>query len=419
MDVSSEVEINDPSNPFTLRGQGDQAVAQAPPLVIEDETINYLVKAMEDGDRLPNTPASLGKRVRRRALIVAPQYAAHLPKYRPLPATIYDVYSVHRMLTQCGYDRADIRILVDGCPEPPTKDNMCESLKWLVSSTQAGDYRYFHFSGHGTHLPSSKGEGKEALRIPEPEQRGVKTHQADQIDHELEPPPNTQYTQVRSLQVDRKDIDYYNEAIVTSYKPLLMFGAKAENIAEHNMIRDSALNGYFSELPENSKLTCTLDTYSITRLDLNYEKIDPYIKLDNNFKLAGAGFRGRMFSNISQGQAPREPSKILTRVDDLIGQLSIQDTAIVDSPQHFAVEPITPVSPEDSFFLPGTSTSQSPPSIRGARTKTIVQNITSPPVISSVNTMKELLPAEEANRDNIKADMVMIILRPYTGKTEH
>ncbi|KAG8700529.1 hypothetical protein FRC09_005907, partial [Ceratobasidium sp. 395] len=256
----------------------------------------------------------------------------------------------------------------------------------------AGRLPLFSF-GHGTHLPSSKEQGKEALKIPEPEQRGVKIHQVDQVDYELEPPLDSQYTQVRSLEVDQKDIDYYNEAIVTSYKPLPTFGAKDKDPMEYNMIRDSVLNDYFSELPKNSKLTCTLDCCHSARL------------INNNFKLAGAGFRGRMFSTISQGQAPREPPKTFTRVDDL-QQLNIQNTTNIVSSAPLTAEPGTLISSENGFLSSGASTPQGLPSIRGARTNTLVHNMTSPPVISGVSKMKELLPAEEANRDNIKADML-------------
>ncbi|KAG8763862.1 hypothetical protein FRC12_008376 [Ceratobasidium sp. 428] len=93
MDVSLEVEVNHLSSSSALRGSVDQTVAQAPTIVIEEDIINYLVDAMAAGDQTP------GKRVQRRALIVAPQYEAHFRKYRPLPATIYDVYRVHQMLS--------------------------------------------------------------------------------------------------------------------------------------------------------------------------------------------------------------------------------------------------------------------------------------------------------------------------------
>ncbi|KAG8684525.1 hypothetical protein FRC08_013644 [Ceratobasidium sp. 394] len=123
MDVSLELDVNYSDSRPTLRGSMDPTVSQAS--VVDISTLQYISKAIEDGDHLPNTEASLGAKTQRRALIVAPQYEVHFTKYQPLPATLNDIYNVHKMLTQRGYDRRNIRILVDGDGDTaPTRDNI-------------------------------------------------------------------------------------------------------------------------------------------------------------------------------------------------------------------------------------------------------------------------------------------------------
>ncbi|KAG8684524.1 hypothetical protein FRC08_013643, partial [Ceratobasidium sp. 394] len=109
---------------------------------------------------------------------------------------------------------------------------------------------------------STKEQGKEALRIPE--------HRSNSLpmDHELNVSSNRgmQYARVSSLHVNPQDIKYYNEAIVTSYKSLPLLDTLRKDVTEYNMIRDSVLNDFFSELPERCNLTCTLDCCHSGRL---------------------------------------------------------------------------------------------------------------------------------------------------------
>ncbi|KAG8730334.1 hypothetical protein FRC12_020334 [Ceratobasidium sp. 428] len=97
----------------------------------------YILQAIKSGDTLPNTKSSLDARVQRHALIIAPQYQAHLPGYDHLPGTLTDVYNVHRMLRQCGYNKANIRVLVDGSQGEPTKENVVRIFSVLFLSLAA------------------------------------------------------------------------------------------------------------------------------------------------------------------------------------------------------------------------------------------------------------------------------------------
>ncbi|KAG9124019.1 Ca(2+)-dependent cysteine protease [Ceratobasidium sp. 392] len=393
MDVSLEPDVGYSSDGPTVRGLKDQATSQADHVVVEHSTLKDILQAISDGDRLPNTEASLMRKVRRRALIVAPQYEVHFASYQPLPATLNDVFNVHQMLVHYKYDKADIRILVDGCSDTdPTSENIIESLKWLVSNAQPGDYRFFHFSGHGTHILSTKEEGKEALTIPE--QRGSAI---PELDHELNASPSTAYTRVSSLKVNPQDIKYYNEAIITSYKRLPLLDSLTKSATEYNMIRDSVL------------FDLAHGAYMLTGIE--------QLLTDNNFKLAGAGFRGRCFFASSQGDIPEEPSESLTGMGELIEQFSTQTIKDLTPPESStnsstsvedtSLSPDAPVSRDSSYRYRGARNQP----IKSIAPLPLAQNYTSPPLMSksaeqSTGQLTELLPAQEANRDKIKADML-------------
>ncbi|CAE7208495.1 unnamed protein product [Rhizoctonia solani] len=80
------------------------------------------------------------------------------------------------MLLKHGYEQGNIRILVARAGNTtqykcqPTKKNIMKSLAWLVQGARKGDYRYFHFSGHGEVFESST--GKVAREIPKDRGKG-------------------------------------------------------------------------------------------------------------------------------------------------------------------------------------------------------------------------------------------------------
>ncbi|KAG8681579.1 hypothetical protein FRC09_017384, partial [Ceratobasidium sp. 395] len=234
-------------------------------------------------------------------------------------------------------------------------------------------------------------KGKETLKIPEKRSNSLP------LDHELNASSKQQYERVSELSAPKQEITYYNEAIITTFKPVPLLESLTKDVTEYNMIRDSVLNEYFSQLPENSRLTCTLDCCHSGRM------------LNNNFKLAGAGFRGRSVYSSAQGNAPKEPTGDFTRMDDLMEQHNKQ--ANQNPFPQYSFNTANASIPADSTSLsPDTSTAQTLPVERGKPARAVaasappmVHNYTSPPLVSK---MTELLPAEEASRDKIKADML-------------
>ncbi|KAG8684014.1 hypothetical protein FRC08_013945 [Ceratobasidium sp. 394] len=137
---------------------------------------SYLEFNILRGDRLGGTVKSVESSTPRRALIVAPIYDDHetmnsTPGIRWMPSTVRDAKLMHQTLVQRGYDPANIRILADGFRfngvTDPTRENIMDSLDWLVAGVEPGDYRFFHFSGHGVRVASEKGKGKEARKVYE------------------------------------------------------------------------------------------------------------------------------------------------------------------------------------------------------------------------------------------------------------
>lgn len=71
-----------------------------------------------------------------------------------LKGCINDVKNVYNFLVNhCGYSPSDIRILTEEAGKTtPTKVNIEENIKWLVTNNMPGDTLVFHFSGHGANV---------------------------------------------------------------------------------------------------------------------------------------------------------------------------------------------------------------------------------------------------------------------------
>lgn len=101
--------------------------------------LEELETIMNNGDKLPNTVASLETKVKRRALLVAVQYDGDWRFKRDeashMLSSPRDVLPVYHMLLNCGYEAQNIRILVAGVVDSslshPTKKNILDSLEWL------------------------------------------------------------------------------------------------------------------------------------------------------------------------------------------------------------------------------------------------------------------------------------------------
>jgi hypothetical protein len=74
---------------------------------------------------------------------------------------INDVLGVREALVErLGFERSQIELLTDapaaGSLVMPTGVNIKNALDRMVSQAQSGDVLFFHYSGHGTIIPSSK-----------------------------------------------------------------------------------------------------------------------------------------------------------------------------------------------------------------------------------------------------------------------
>ncbi|KAH7319540.1 hypothetical protein B0J17DRAFT_685958 [Rhizoctonia solani] len=290
-------------DPKTERGQGAQNIEQGclGRAVLSFDTIRELQLAIKIGDRLPNKPL---KRVRRRALLIAIQYKADGRRdVDHLSSTPNDILRVYKMLGKHGYDASNIRILserfMDDDMSDPTKENLQLSLEWLVQGAQSGDYRYFHFSGHGEVFKCRSGKGKIARVIPE-SLAGRKADDTDVVPLASsgltgETTGDQRGTRIFGQKVPRSELVLYNEAMLTLWKsPSLQHEASMteEQLDDYNRILDVDLNAVFSQLPPGCTLTTTLDCCHSGRM------------LNAGHKLAGSGFRGS-WNGDSQDPKPR------------------------------------------------------------------------------------------------------------------
>ncbi|KAF8693815.1 hypothetical protein RHS03_08351, partial [Rhizoctonia solani] len=158
-----------------------------------------------------------------------------------------------------------------------------KSLEWLVRGTRRGDYRYFHFSGHGEIFEDPS--GKLARKIPE---GGVDPKEDDS---ELYG-DQTDKLRVTSQTIDVSELKRYSEALSAYCHDKPPHATREFDVVDWQnsyRIRDKELNQVFSSLPEGSTLTCTIDCCHSGRI------------ANNNFKLLGAGFRGSMVCDENTG----------------------------------------------------------------------------------------------------------------------
>lgn len=87
----------------------------------------------------------------KRALLVGINYKGTSAE---LNGCINDVKHIREFLVkQCGYPESGIRMLVDEAGSlSPTRANIEDAIRWLVSGNMSGDTLFFHYSGHGAHI---------------------------------------------------------------------------------------------------------------------------------------------------------------------------------------------------------------------------------------------------------------------------
>ncbi|KAL2313552.1 Metacaspase-1 [Schizosaccharomyces pombe] len=87
---------------------------------------------------------------KRKALLIGINY---LNTQNELQGCINDVMSTSQLLIQrYGYKQEDMVIMTDTASNQraiPTRQNMLDAMRWLVSDAQPNDALFFHYSGHG------------------------------------------------------------------------------------------------------------------------------------------------------------------------------------------------------------------------------------------------------------------------------
>ncbi|KAF8594737.1 hypothetical protein BDV93DRAFT_528471 [Ceratobasidium sp. AG-I] len=253
-----------------LPGRADKPSEMPDP---SEDDIQYLESAINQGDRLAGSDVGVQKSAKRRALIVAPRYADHdyanTPGIKYMPTTVRDARLIHDALGKRGYGLGNIRILADGFRTPgsaPTRQNILDSLQWLVAGTGQGDYRFFYFTGHGVRLPSEEGKGKKARKVNEGGKSG-----SDDYERDINIDPSKR---LASQTVLARELTYYIQAIVTQISVSLHQAGVSYYIEDHEM------NKIFSQLPVDSNITCVMDCCASGRM------------INNSVKVMGSGFRG-------------------------------------------------------------------------------------------------------------------------------
>ncbi|CAE6412072.1 unnamed protein product [Rhizoctonia solani] len=223
-----------------------------------------LEELMRVGDNLPNTVASLGAKLKRRALLVGVQYEGDRrfiqSQSELMLSTPTDVLMVYHMLLTRGYEPQNIRILVEGVMHNPLthprKQNIIDSLEWLFESADPGDYRYFHFSGHGYAYEVEEGQGKKA--VPRPVASTLVVH-----------PDSNSLTDndESSRSAPGNRAKFYREALLTEWKYppveelVRMEMSGSLRLIEYTRISDEELNVMIAKLPKGCVLTVTLNCF--------------------------------------------------------------------------------------------------------------------------------------------------------------
>ncbi|KAH9960607.1 caspase domain-containing protein [Russula dissimulans] len=96
---------------------------------------------------------------RRKALCVGINYTG---QQNPLSGCVNDANDIHQFLIeQYRYPHSNIILLTDDNPDPhskPTRENLLNSMRWLVEDSHADDALFVHYSGHGGRVRDMHGD---------------------------------------------------------------------------------------------------------------------------------------------------------------------------------------------------------------------------------------------------------------------
>jgi len=95
----------------------------------------------------------------KRALLIGINYRGQKGELR---GCINDVNNVRQYIVQHGYDAGNMRVLTDDNQSAmPTKQNILDGFRWLMSGVRPGDSLFIHYSGHGGREKDRDGDEKD------------------------------------------------------------------------------------------------------------------------------------------------------------------------------------------------------------------------------------------------------------------
>ncbi|CAE6421078.1 unnamed protein product [Rhizoctonia solani] len=319
--------------------------------------------AIRAGDSITTTGYEGKGEAERRALLIGGQYDndSRMQHGEALAGSPIDVLNVYRMLISRGYEKENIRILIerpadedtDRYETRPTKQNIMNGLNWLVRDARENDRRYFHFSGHGEIFENDA--GKEAREIP----MNSKSVKEDDTEHSGDP---TIQLQIRSQTVAPQEIKHYSED--NNFK---LRGAG---------FRGSMIVGCKEQPTQHVSQTELLTNSHNQR---NHREVDEEVNPGdgpNNESVSKLGLEQLSLDGVTRG-AKFDIAEESNTVD---GPLNTQEVALT----------------KVYYFCPPQS--RAPTSIPVTRTENHLGN--------DKLTMDEKLPKKEIEKDNIKAYML-------------
>lgn len=103
----------------------------------------------------------------KKALLTGINYKGSQDELRGCIADIRNINQI--LLDNCGYSKENIRVLTEEDVITPTRKNIEDNIRWLVTNCKAGDTLIFYYSGHGASIAdknTDESDGKDEVIIP-------------------------------------------------------------------------------------------------------------------------------------------------------------------------------------------------------------------------------------------------------------
>jgi hypothetical protein len=111
------------------------------------------------------TPTVIKAPARKRALLIGINYVGTSSE---LFGCINDVNAIKERITRVGFSDINVKIITDLTPKKPTRANILEEFKLLLSTSQVNDLLFFCYSGHGSYTidrSSDETDGRDEMIV--------------------------------------------------------------------------------------------------------------------------------------------------------------------------------------------------------------------------------------------------------------